>query len=241
MLESTFRSHAGQIAALVVEPVAGNMGVVPPEKGFLEKARSVCTDYGSLLIFDEVITGFRLSMGGAQELMGIRPDITCLGKIIGGGFPVGAYGANKEIMQFVSPDGPVYQAGTLSGNPVAMAAGLATISLLDRSAYSKLDALSAFLGDGLLKNAENAGVDVTINRAGSMLGLFFTDAEVKDFKSAKKTDRKRYARFHRAMLEGGIYLPPSALETIFLSTAHTKGDVEVTLAVGKKAFKESVA
>jgi glutamate-1-semialdehyde 2,1-aminomutase len=180
-------------------------------------------------------------MGGAQELIGIKPDITFLGKIIGGGFPVGAYGAREEIMQFVSPDGPVYQAGTLSGNPVAMAAGLATISLLNRSAYSKLDALSALLEDGLLENAENAGVDVTINRVGSMLGLFFTDSEVKDFRGAKKTDRKRYARFHRVMLEGGIYLPPSALETIFLSTAHSKVDVEATLAAARNAFKESVA
>ncbi len=240
-LESAFESHAGEVAALIVEPVAGNMGVVPPAKGFLERARRLCDDEGALLIFDEVITGFRLSLGGAQEKLGVRPDITCLGKIIGGGFPVGAYGARREIMEMVSPEGQVYQAGTLSGNPVAMAAGLATISLLDAKAYAKLETSSARLEDGLLEKAGAAGVAVTINRVGSMLGLFFADGDVRDFEGAKRTDRKRYARFHRAMLERGVYLPPSALETVFLSTAHTRADLDSTIASCAKAFKECAA
>jgi glutamate-1-semialdehyde 2,1-aminomutase len=245
-LESAFTSHPGEIAAVIVEPVAGNMGVVPPEQGFLEKARRLCTDEGSLLVFDEVITGFRLSLGGAQGLLGIRPDITCLGKIVGGGFPVGAYGARDEIMRLVSPEGPVYQAGTLSGNPVAMAAGLATISLLERGGvYTKLDAMSARLEEGLSEEAQRADVGIVTNRVGSMLGLFFASADkdakkkVRDFESAKRTDRGAYGRFHRAMLERGVYLPPSALETIFLSTAHTRADVDATVAASGRALRES--
>ena len=241
-LESAFVIHPGEIAAVIVEPVAGNMGVVPPKKGFLERARRLCTDNGSLLIFDEVITGFRLSLGGAQGVLGVKPDITCLGKIIGGGFPVGAYGARKELMSLVSPEGPVYQAGTLSGNPVAMVAGLATISLLeDARAYRKLDALSARLEKGLREEAEREDVSVTVNRAGSMLGLFFCDREVRNFDDANKTDRTLYARFHRHMLYEGFYLPPSALEAIFLSTAHTGAQLDATIAASKRAFRECAA
>ncbi|HUI01311.1 MAG TPA: glutamate-1-semialdehyde 2,1-aminomutase [Nitrososphaerales archaeon] len=240
-LEAAFRSHEGEVAALIVEPIAGNMSVVPPEKGFLEAARRLCTAEGALLVFDEVITGFRVSRGGAQELLGVRPDITCLGKVIGGGFPVGAYGASREIMGLVAPEGPVYQAGTLSGNPVAMAAGLATISLLGSAAYAKLETLSALLEEGLREAAEGEGVPVTTNRVGSMVGLFFVEGEVRNFASAKATDRGRYARFHRSMLRNGVYLPPSALETLFLSTAHTRADVASTIRAARVAFKECAA
>lgn len=240
-LESAFRSNGEEIAGVIVEPVAGNMGVVPPEKGFLEKARRLSSEAGSLLIFDEVITGFRLSIGGAQSVLNVGPDITCLGKIIGGGFPVGAYGARAEIMELVSPEGPVYQAGTLSGNPVAMAAGLATVSRLDARSYARLEALSRSLEDGLREAAGRAGIPVTVNRVGSMIGLFFTPGPVRDFKGAKKTDRKRYARFHRAMLARGIYLPPSSLETMFLSTAHSTTDVAESVKAAGQALKESAA
>jgi glutamate-1-semialdehyde 2,1-aminomutase len=241
-LESAFESHPAKIAAVIVEPVAGNMGVVPPVNGFLEKTRRLCTENGSLLIFDEVITGFRLSLGGAQEVLRVKPDITCLGKIIGGGFPVGAYGASNELMRLVSPEGPVYQAGTLSGNPVAMAAGLATISLLeDARSYRKLDALSARLEDGLRDEAEQEGVSVTVNRSGSMLGLFFCGRDVSNFDEAKTTDRSLYAKFHRHMLGEGFYLPPSALEAVFLSTAHTEAQLDATIAACKRAFREIAA
>jgi glutamate-1-semialdehyde 2,1-aminomutase len=240
-LESAFASHHGEIAALIVEPVAGNMGVVPPKKGFLETARRLCTENGSLLIFDEVITGFRLSLGGAQTALGIRPDITCLGKIIGGGFPVGAYGARKEVMSLVSPEGPVYQAGTLSANPVAMAAGLATISLLNPRAYRELESLSSHLEDGIREGAEQEGFPLTVNRAGSMLGLFFRGEAVWDFDDANKTDRKLYARFHRHMLGEGVYLPPSALEAIFVSTAHTTSQLDATIAACTRGFRECAA
>ncbi|MDA4117587.1 MAG: glutamate-1-semialdehyde 2,1-aminomutase [Thaumarchaeota archaeon] len=241
-LEVAFDSHLGEIAAVIVEPVAGNMGVVPPAKGFLERARRLCTKNGSLLIFDEVITGFRLSLGGAQGVLGVGPDITCLGKIIGGGFPVGAYGGRNELMSLVSPEGPVYQAGTLSGNPVAMAAGLATISLLeDARVYRKLEELSGRLENGLSEEAQREGVQVTINRAGSMLGLFFGGRKVKDFDDANSTDRKLYARFHRSMLGEGVYLPPSALEAIFLSAAHTGAQLDATIAACKRSFRECAA
>ncbi len=236
-LESAFAAHRGEFAAVIVEPVAGNMGVVPPTEGFLEAARSLCTSYGSLLIFDEVITGFRLSLGGAQALLGVRPDITCLGKVIGGGFPVGAYGAAEALMRMVAPEGLVYQAGTLSGNPVAMAAGLATISLMERSgSYRRLDSTSARLEAGLRAEAERAGLKVTTNRVGSMLGIFFSGQHVTNFEGAKRTDRGRYAKFHRSMLDQGVYLPPSAFETLFVSTAHTEAEVDATVKASRKAF-----
>lgn len=236
-LEEAFREHGGELAAAVVEPVAGNMGVVPPEPGFLEKLRGLCTEHGSLLIFDEVITGFRVSPGGAQGLYGVRPDITCLGKVIGGGFPVGAYGARAEVMRLVSPEGPVYQAGTLAGNPVAMAAGLATISKLDGHAYSRLEDASAALEEGIIRGAAACGVEVTVNRVGSMVGLFFGPGRVNDYSTAKASAHGLYPRFHRKMLEDGVYLPPSPFETIFLSTAHSDEDVDATVAAMKRAFK----
>jgi glutamate-1-semialdehyde 2,1-aminomutase len=236
-LESAFAAHRGEFAAVIVEPVAGNMGVVPPKEGFLEAARRLCTKDGSLLIFDEVITGFRLSLGGAQAALGVRPDITCLGKVIGGGFPVGAYGGAEELMQMVAPEGPVYQAGTLSGNPVAMAAGLATIALMEGAgSYRRLDSTSGRLELGLLEEAERAGVAVTTNRVGSMLGVFFSERRVANFEDAKGTDRRLYAKFHSSMLDQGVYLPPSAFETLFVSTAHTDADVEATIRASRRAF-----
>jgi glutamate-1-semialdehyde 2,1-aminomutase len=226
------------LAAIIVEPVAGNMGVIPPEPGFLDTLRRICTENGSLLIFDEIITGFRVSRGGAQSLFSVNPDITCLGKVIGGGFPVGVYGGPREIMHLVSPEGPVYQAGTLSGNPVALTAGLATLSLLNGKAYAKLEKLSSMLESGLLEASKAAGLQVTINRVGSMVGIFFGDAPIRNFAEVKGTNHKLYPRFHRTMLESRIYLPPSPFETVFLSTAHTAADVQKTIAAAKKAFKE---
>jgi len=236
-VEDALRRHGNEVAAMIVEPVAGNMGVVPPEPGFLERLRKLCDRNGSLLIFDEVITGFRVSPGGAQEVYRVRPDLTCLGKIIGGGFPVGAYGGRKEIMQMISPEGPVYQAGTLSGNPVAMAAGLATISALDRSVYIRLEKLSASLEEGLLEEAKRCGIDTAINRVGSMLGLFFTRGRVRNFADAKNSNHHLYPGFHRAMLEGHVYLPPSAFETTFISAAHSAEDVRVTVSAARRAFR----
>jgi glutamate-1-semialdehyde 2,1-aminomutase len=236
-LQSAFEAHRGEFAAVIVEPVAGNMGVVPPKEGFLEAARRLCTEHGSLLIFDEVITGFRLSLGGAQALLGVRPDITCLGKVIGGGFPVGAYGGTEALMRMVAPEGPVYQAGTLSGNPVAMAAGLATISLMEGGrGYRRLDSAAARLERGLREEAERAGVAVTTNRVGSMLGIFFSGREVTNFEEAKRADKELYAKFHRSMLDEGVYLPPSPFETVFVSTAHTEADVDKAVRASRKAF-----
>ena len=235
-LEAAFLDHGSEIAAAIVEPVAGNMGVVPPEPGFLQSIRRLCTEHGSLLIFDEVITGFRVAPGGAQSLYGVRPDLTTLGKVIGGGFPVGAYGGRQEIMRMLAPDGPVYQAGTLSGNPVSMAAGLATLSCLDDGCYATLEKLASQLERGLHDSAVSAGVPVTTNRVGSMVGLFFGSGRVRSFADAKATDSKLYARFHRAMLTKGIYLPPSAFETLFVSTAHTEQDIGLTVEAARAAF-----
>ena len=232
------RMHGPDLAAVIVEPVAGNMGVVPPEPGFLNSLRRICTENGSLLIFDEVITGFRLSKGGAQALFSVKPDITCLGKILGGGFPVGAFGGSREIMRLVSPEGPVYQAGTLSGNPVAMTAGLTTLSLLNGRAYAKLEKLSKMLEEGLLEASEKANLTVTVSRVGSMVGVFFGSAPIRNFAEVKGTKHKLYPRFHRTMLESGIYLPPSPFETIFLSTAHGIADVQKTVRASEKAFRE---
>ncbi len=236
-LEKAFKLHGSEVAAAIVEPIAGNMGVSPPEPGFLETMRKLCTDYDSLLIFDEVITGFRVSAGGAQTLYGIKPDLTCLGKIIGGGFPVGSYGGRKEIMRMVSPEGPVYQAGTLSGNPVAMAAGLATLNQLDSKLYLRLERLSSRLETELRAAADAAGLQITINRVGSMLGLFFGSEKVRNYQEAKGTSYKLYAKFHRRMLEEGVYLPPSAFETIFTSAAHTLDDLDYSAVAAARAFK----
>lgn len=236
-VEEAFRKSSDRIAAVIVEPVAGNMGVVPPEPGFLERLRRLCADNGSVLIFDEVITGFRVSPGGGQELYGVMPDLTCLGKIVGGGFPVAAYGGKKEIMEMVSPEGPVYQAGTLSGNPVAMAAGLATLGVLSRRSYGRLETLSRTLQDGLVEAASAEGAEITVNRVGSMLSVFFGRQPVRSFAEAKASQHVLYPKFFWSMLEHGVYLPPSAFETDFLSLAHKENDVSKTIRAARAALR----
>jgi glutamate-1-semialdehyde 2,1-aminomutase len=237
-VRDAFEAHPGQIAAVIVEPVAGNMGVVPPEPGFLEHLRSLTREHGTLLIFDEVITGFRIALGGAQERFRITPDLTCLGKIVGGGLPVGAYGGRRDLMEQVSPLGPVYQAGTLSGNPLAMAAGAATLRLLaEQGVYTHLESLAARLGDGLLEAARSAGVAYTANRVGSMFTGFLCAGPVTDYASAKKADTRAYARFFHAMLERGVYLAPSQFEAGFVSLAHTEADIDATIEAAVTAFK----
>jgi len=222
-----FRQRGGEIAAVIVEPVAGNMGVVPPAPGFLQTLREVTSEHGALLIFDEVITGFRIAYGGAQERYGVRPDLTCLGKIIGGGLPVGAYGGRREIMENISPLGGVYQAGTLSGNPLAVSAGLATLAALrTASVYDRLERLGAAAEHGLTEAARKAGVPLTVNRVGSMLTGFFCEGPVIDWNSAKRADTKRYATFFHGMLERGIYLAPSQFEAAFVSLAHSDADLD---------------
>jgi glutamate-1-semialdehyde 2,1-aminomutase len=236
-VHAAFEAHPEQIAAVIVEPVAGNMGVVPPQPGFLQHLRELTRQYGALLIFDEVITGFRVALGGAQALYNLAPDLTCLGKILGGGLPVGAYGGRREIMELVAPLGPVYQAGTLSGNPVAMAAGIATLRLLAESGvYEHLEALAARLTDGLASAARAAGVPYTANRVGSMFTGFFCDGPVTDYASAKRADTRRYAAFFHAMLDRGVYLAPSQFEAGFISLAHTADHVEATLQAASAAF-----
>jgi glutamate-1-semialdehyde 2,1-aminomutase len=211
--------------------------VVAPKQGFLEGLREITAKHQSLLIFDEVITGFRISYGGAQAEFGVFPDITVLGKIIGGGFPVGAYGGRREIMEMVAPSGPVYQAGTLSGNPVAMAAGLATLQeLIKPGVYENLNTLSARLEKGLKNAAKEAGIPLTVNRAASMLTCFFTPGPVIDYQSAKQANTDLYARFFWAMLERGVYLPPSQFEAVFVSTAHTESDIDATVEAAREAF-----
>src|SRR5437667_6069363 len=216
-------SRRGEVAAVLVEPVAGNMGVVPPAPGFLAGLRELCTRHGALLIFDEVITGFRVAFGGAQALYSVRPDLTCLGKIIGGGLPVGAYGGSRELMSKVAPLGAVYQAGTLSGNPLAVAAGLATLRALeDPAAYDRLDRLGALFQRGITEAAAAAGIPVTVNRVGSMLTAFFSDGPVTDYLSARRADTARYARFFHGILERGVFLAPSQFEAAFVSLAHSE-------------------
>ena len=222
-LEEAFRRRGDQIAAVIVEPVVGNMGCVPPAPGFLQLLRDTTTRYGSLLILDEVMTGFRVAFGGAQQLYGIRPDLTTLGKVIGGGLPIGAYGGRADIMSRVAPAGPIYQAGTLSGNPLAVAAGLAMLRYLKLhpEIYSQLEARSAAI-------CAAAPRGTTVNRVGSMFTIFFTDQPVTDWESARKSDTTRFAAFHRAMLESGIYLPPSQFEAAFVSAAHSEEDIRTT-------------
>jgi glutamate-1-semialdehyde 2,1-aminomutase len=237
-LEQAFKKFRHQIACVIVEPVVGNMGCVPPARGYLEALRAITELEKSLLIFDEVMTGFRLAFGGAQELYSIRPDLTTLGKIIGGGLPVGAYGGPSEIMNLVAPLGPVYQAGTLSGNPLAMAAGHAQLRYLrdHKDIYEKLDKLSGQLVAGVAAAAKEAGVSMTHNRVGSMFTWFFTPGPVTGWDSAAKSDTEAFARFFRAMLDNGVYLPPSQFEAAFLSAAHTDEDVKQTITAAKQAF-----
>jgi glutamate-1-semialdehyde 2,1-aminomutase len=225
-LEAVRAANYDEVAAIIVEPVAGNMGCVPPAEGFLQGLREICDQRGALLILDEVMTGFRVSYGGAQALYGIKPDITTLGKIIGGGMPIGAYGASKKLMQLVSPLGAMYQAGTLSGNPVAVAAGRATLSVLKNSSiYADLEERGAEFEAGVKAAAEKHGVAVTMNRVGSMWTIFFNDGLVTDFESANRSNREKFARFFHLMLDEGVYLPPSQLEAAFFSAAHAKKDI----------------
>jgi glutamate-1-semialdehyde 2,1-aminomutase len=230
--------HPDTIAAIIVEPIAGNMGVVPPKDGFLRGLRDLCSRRGLVLIFDEVISGFRAGMGGAQGLFGVTPDLTCLGKIIGGGLPVGAYGGRADLMDLVAPAGPVYQAGTLSGNPLAMTAGLWSLGHLSSDLYRKLGCRGARLADGLADAARAAGVPLLVNGFGSVLTPFFTSEPVHDYQSALKAHTKRYAVFFRGMLTRGIYPPPSQFEGWFLSAAHSERDVELTVRAAREAMRE---
>jgi len=237
-VEQAFGKFKHQIACVIVEPVVGNMGCVPPAPGYLEALRAMTARDNSLLIFDEVMTGFRLAFGGAQELYRIQPNLTTMGKIIGGGLPVGAYGGPSEIMNLIAPLGPVYQAGTLSGNPLAMAAGYATLNYLlkHKDVYATLDKLAAELVAGVAAAAKDAGVTISHNRVGSMFTWFFTAGPVTDWTSAEKCDSKAFGNFFRAMLENGIYLPPSQFEAAFLSATHTEQDMQQTIAAAKQAF-----
>jgi glutamate-1-semialdehyde 2,1-aminomutase len=237
-VERVIAAHGADLAAVIVEPVAGNMGCVAPRDGYLAGLRDLTRKAGALLIFDEVMTGFRLALGGAQAIFGGKPDLTCLGKIIGGGLPVGAYGGRAEIMDHVAPDGPVYQAGTLSGNPLAMAAGCVTLDALARpAAYEKLEASAARLHGGLMEATSSSDIKVTVNRVGSMFTLFFTPGPVTDYASAKTSDTALYARFFHAMLERGVYFPPAQFEAAFVSLAHSPGDLDATVSAVRDAFR----
>lgn len=238
-VEELYGLHGDTIAAVIVEPVAGNMGVVPPEPGFLEGLRRLTQDHGSVLIFDEVITGFRVAPGGAQERYGVRPDLTCFGKILGHGLPVAAYGGRREIMERVAPLGPVYQAGTLAGNPLAMAAGLAALRHVRPSVYAALEKNAARLQKGFADAAADAGVSLRIQRVGSMVGLFFLDAPVRNYDAARAMDKPAYGRFFWGMMRRGVYLPPAPFETAFLSTAHTPAEIDRTVEAAAGALKEA--
>src|ERR1700722_19900010 len=239
VVEEAFSKHRDEIACVIVEPVAGNMVCVPPAKGYLEGLRRITREHGSLLIFDEVMTGFRLALGGAQEVFAIDPDLTCLGKIIGGGVPCAAFGGKARMMDLLAPLGPVYQAGTLSGNPLAMAAGIATLKYLADHAvevYGGLEKHTAAVARGVAGAARDAGIAVETNRAGSMVTWFFTAAPVNDFASTAGSVTEAFGRFHRAMLDQGVWLPPSQFEAAFLSTAHSDADIEMTVAAARKVF-----
>lgn len=238
-VKKLIEAHARELACVIVEPVAGNMGVVPPHDDFLPTLRALTREHGIVLIFDEVITGFRVHYGGAQALYGITPDLTCLGKIIGGGLPVGAYGGTKQLMQQVAPAGPVYQAGTLSGNPLAVTAGIETLKRLKApGVYRKLEESAAVFADGLGQAARKAGVPLTQTRVGSMMGAFFTKEAVVDYASAKHSDTQRYAKFFHRMLNKGVYFAPSQFEAAFLSTAHTSQDLAQTLSSACAVFRD---
>ena len=238
-VERLAAQHRGAIAALIVEPVAGNMGLVLPQEGFLHGLREICSREGILLVFDEVISGFRAAAGGAQQVLGVRPDLTCLGKIIGGGLPVGAYGGRRDLMDLVAPAGPVYQAGTLSGNPLAMAAGAWCLEALSPRLYPRLARLGARLANGLANAARDAGVALQVNAFGSLLTPFFTDRPVRDYDSARTADAGRYGRFFRAMLARGVYPPPSQFEAWFISGAHTDRDIAMTVKAAQEAMREA--
>jgi glutamate-1-semialdehyde 2,1-aminomutase len=238
--EAAVAAHGSDLAAVIVEPVCGNMGTVAPKPGYLEALREITRENGTLLVFDEVMTGFRLAPGGAQQLYGIRPDLTCLGKILGGGLPAAAYGGRADIMATVAPEGPVYQAGTLSGNPLAMAAGAALLDLLAKpGTYESLEVTSARLEEGLRRAAADAGATVTVNRVGSMITVFFCPGPVTDYATAKASDTRRFARFFHAMLERGVYLPPAQFEAAFVSLAHGEEEIGATVAAAGEAFRAS--
>lgn len=238
-VEQIFQQEGENIAAVILEPIAGNMGCVPPVKGFLSGLRKLTREYGALLIFDEVMTGFRVAFGGAQNLYDIEPDLTTLGKIIGGGLPVGAYGGKREIMEMVAPQGPVYQAGTLSGNPLAMTAGLTTLQILQEAGvYEELERKSKRLEEGLKAAAQQAGMATTFNRVGSMFTTFFTGQQVTDLTTATTSDTQAFAKFFKSMLEQGVYLAPSQFEAAFVSLAHTDEDIEHTIQAAVKAFQQ---
>ncbi len=236
-VEQLFERYLEEIAAVIVEPIAANMGIVPPQPGFLESLRSLTSRYGSLLIFDEVITGFRVAYGGAQALYGITPDLTCLGKIIGGGLPVGAYGGRKEVMEMMAPVGPVYQAGTLSGNPIAMTAGIETLKLLSQPrVYDQLESKAVSLGKGIATGAAKAGINIYISHIASLLTVFFSSDPVVDYESARKSDTTRFGGFFHQLLSEGIYWPPSQFETAFISVAHSDKDIQSTIRAASKAM-----
>lgn len=237
-MEAAFESEANRdrIAAVIVEPIPGNMGLVLPRPAYLPRLRALCDQYRALLIFDEVISGFRVTRGGAQQLFGVRPDLTCLGKVIGGGLPMGVYGGRADVMAVVAPDGPVYQAGTLSGNPLAVAAGIATLKKLDDTAFRSLDSLGGMLEDGLGRVIRRSGINARVQRAGSAFTIFFTDMEVTDLRSAKQADTVRFGKFFNAMLDRGFYLPPAQLEAAFISLAHTPEDIESFVVAVKEVF-----
>ncbi|MEA2711032.1 MAG: glutamate-semialdehyde -aminomutase [Phycisphaerales bacterium] len=238
---AAFEKYSGQIAGIIIEPVAGNVGVIVPQDGYLAGLRELCTQHGAMLIFDEVMTGFRVAWRGAQTLFHIKPDITCLGKVIGGGLPVGAYAARRELMELVSPVGPMYQAGTLSGNPLAMAAGIATLEILkEPAAYERLETLSSRLEAGLREAADESKIPVVINRVGSMICPFFVPAsgqKVTNYKEATASDTARFAKFFHAMLERGVYLPPSQYESWFVGLAHDNAAIDATIDAARAAFK----
>ena len=238
-VKSVLKKEGEKIACIILEPVIGNIGVVPPKDGFLQRLREVTKKYGIVLIFDEVMTGFRIAHGGAQELYNIRADLTCLGKIIGGGLPVGAYGGKKEIMEMVAPAGPVYQAGTLSGNPLAMTAGIETLKILSKTGvYNKLNKISEKLCKGMEDGAKESGIPVYSARVGSMFSMFFTDTEVIDYATAKTSDTNRFSKYFSMMLKGGIYLAPSQFEAGFVSLSHSDRDIEKTIETNRKTLKK---
>jgi glutamate-1-semialdehyde 2,1-aminomutase len=235
-MAAAFAAHQGQVAALIVEPILGNMGLVPPKPGYLQALRRLCDEAGALLIFDEVISGFRVALGGAQALFSVRPDMTCLGKIVGGGLPLGVYGGRSDVMKVVAPEGPVYQAGTLSGNPLAMAAGLAMLRQLDVKGYERLDALGDRLESGLHAATNQAGVAAVVQRVGSAFTLFFRSGPIADFAAAKLANTKVYADFFHGMLDRGFYLPPAQLEAAFISLAHTDAEIDSFIAAAQETL-----